>query len=215
MTFVRALCTEQLFELLQLPASLKASDRLNPIGHDLIHDSAACSALIPHPFHYADYPDRALAFYLRGRHFMAWEYMQRSDGPDRVEVTIGEDVDDATCDEISGLLDSAVAVLRDEARYSLPIVLNRKKPPQVRKPRSVPELISKLNTFCEDISRLQFVPNMEELAIQTVISTVLLPEELLLLEQHLHACGWNALSMEAQDLIKKVLSRMHQQNRPA
>lgn len=215
MTFVRARCTEQLLDQLRLPASLKASDDLNPVGHDLIHDLAACSALIPHPFHHADYPDRQLAFYLRGRHFIAWEYVQRSDGVDRVELTIEADVDDATCNDISTLLEQAVALLRNEARCSLPIVLKRPHAPRDRKPRPVSEVIAKLNTFCETVSQLRFVPDMEELTIETVLSTVLLPAELVSLEQHLRLHGWEALNAQAHDIVAKALSRTHQPSTPA
>ena len=125
MTFVRALCTEQLFEELGLPASLRTSEKLNPMGHPLVHDPARRSALIPHPFHYSEWPDRGLSFYVRGKHFRGWEFVERSDGPDRVEITFEADVDDDECREVTKLLEDAVAVLRNEPGCSIPIVVHR------------------------------------------------------------------------------------------
>lgn len=122
MTFLRAPCTERLFEQLRLPASLRDSKQLNPVGHDLVHDPVACAALITHPFVYSEYPDRGLSFYVRGQEFGGWEYCD----PDRVEVWVESGVDEATYDEVARLLVSAVAVLRNETPGSVPVVLHRK-----------------------------------------------------------------------------------------
>lgn len=213
MPFVYEICTEPLFEELKLPASLKESESLNPIGRRLIHDVAACSALIVHPFIYSDFPDRSLTFYLRGMRFLAWEYVRRSDGPDRVEVAIMAGVDDATCDEVSSLLEGAVAVLREEASCSVPIVLQRQRVPLPRFPRPVREVILKLNRFCEEIEELKFMQEMKEVAIPTVMFNVLRPTEAESLEQYLQEFGWNELSPDARNLMEKVFDRIHQVDR--
>lgn len=213
MGFLRALCTEQLFKELGLPESLRASEKLTPIGRDLIHDLATRSALIPHPFHYSDYPDRGLSFYVRGKHCNASEFVQRSDGPDRVEVWFEADMHEAARTEVAKLLESAVALLRNEPLCSVPILRNPRQVLQPRVPRPPSNFIPKLNKFCEDVSQFdrEMLPDLEELSIRSVISTVLLPEELESLERHLAVSGWSELSPRARDLIEKVLNRTRQQ----
>lgn len=210
MAFVTAVCTDQIFEQMQLPASLKESKSLNPIGRNLIHDVVACSALVPHPFHHSDYPDRDLSFYLRGQHFAARELVTGADSPDQVVVPIGDGVDDAMRHEVSRLLEGAVAVLRADSPCSVQIVLQRKQAPPVRMPRPPEVFIPKLNKFCDDTSKIAFIPNIEELTIQTVIDTVLLPEEAESLKQHLQLFGWGELSPVTRDIVVKVFDRLHQ-----
>lgn len=212
MAFVCALCTEGLFEELKLPASLRNSEKMNPIGRQLIHDPMSYSALIPHPFHYSDFPDRSLSFYFNGMHFSAWEFVRRSDGPDRVEVWFEAGINEAVGSEVRRLLESAVAVLRNESICSVPIIVHQKQLPQVRVPRTAREVIPKLNKFCEGIGQIneKLLPDLKELTIQSVISTVLLPEEIELLEQHLETCGWSELSPKARELVATVLARIHE-----
>jgi hypothetical protein len=211
MDFVRAPCTEQLFEKLGLPANLKTSEKLTPIGRELIHDLTTCRALIPHPFDHSTYPDRSLSFYVKGKHFQAWEFVKRSDEPDRVEVRFEADMDEAARGEVVKLLEFAIALLRNEPICSVPVTSNRWQAP-AREPRPPSNFIPKLNKFCEDLSQFnkEILPELEELSIQSVISTVLLPIELESLEQHLAAFGWSELSPEARDLIRKVLNRTRQ-----
>lgn len=212
MGFVRAICTEQLFNLLELPLSLKTSEKLNPMGRELIHDPAARSALIPHPFHHSDYPDRGLSFYLRGKHFNACECVKRSDGPDRVEVWCDE-INEQACREVTKMLEGAIAVFHNQPFCSLPIVVRGSQLSQTRLPRPASKIIPKLNTFCTDLAQLNAstFPSLEELTIQSVMSTVLLPEELETLEKHLATFGWSELSPQARDLIQKVFDRTKQQ----
>jgi len=122
MTFLRALCTEQLFDQLGLPDSLRTEERLNPIGHDLIHDCVACAALIPHRFVYSDYPDREISFYLKGHHFAGWE----NGDSGQISLWVDSSVDEVTYAEIARLLASAVAVLRNEIPGSTPVVVHRR-----------------------------------------------------------------------------------------
>lgn len=208
---MRTHCTEQLFRELELPESLRADGKLNPVGRELVHDRSVRSALIPHPFHHSDYPDRSLSFYVRGRHFGAWEFVRRSDGPDRIEVWFEADMNDAACNEIVELLQNAAAVLREEPIGSMPIVSHRKQLPKPRVPRPPSEVIRKLNKFCDEVSELgQLLPELEELTIQSAISTVLLPKEIESLELHLATLGWDELSPKARDLVKNVLDRTRQ-----
>lgn len=207
MGFIKAPCTEQVFDALRLPASLRESESLNPVGRDLIHDPAACSALIPHPFHYSDYPDRQLSFYLRGQCFRAWGYVTRPDNLDRVEVSIGDGVDEATCEDVADLLAQAVGLLRNEAAASIPVKLLRKEAPRVRVPRLPAEIIPKLNTLAEHYARLkQF--DAEEVAVAALIGVVLLPEEVAPLERHLQEVGWEELVPDVRELVATALARV-------
>ncbi|MCC2959727.1 hypothetical protein LK540_04690 [Massilia sp. IC2-278] len=208
MGFTKAPCTEQVFDALRLPASLHESESLNPIGRDLIHDLAACSALIPHPFHYSEYPDRQLSFYLRGQCFRAWEYVTRPDDLDRVEVSIGDGVDEATCGDVANLLAQAVGLMRNEAAASIPVKLLRKEAPRVRVPRSPAEIIPKLNTLAEHYVRLKHF-NAEEVAVAALIGVVLLPEEVAPLERHLQEFGWDELVPDVRELVATALARVH------
>lgn len=208
MGFIKGPCTEQVFDALRLPASLRESDSLNPIGRDLIHDLAACSALIPHPFHYSDYPDRQLSFYLRGEYFRACEYVTRPDDLDRVEVSIGDGVDEATCEDMSVLLAEAVGLLRNEPAAAIPVKLLRKEAPRVRLPRPPPEIIPKLNTLAEHYVLLK-TSNAEEVAVAALIGVVLLPEEVAPLERHLQEFGWDELVPDVRELVATALARMH------
>lgn len=208
MGFINGLCTEQVFEALRLPASLRESDSLNPIGRQLIHDLAACSALIPHPFHYSNYPDRQLSFYLRGHYFRACEYVNRPDHLDRVEVSIGDGVDEATCEDVAVSLAEAVGLMRNEVSVSIPVRLLRKEAPRVRLPRAPDEIIPKLNTLAEHYVRLKDF-NAEEVAVASMIGVVLLPEEVAPLERHLQAFGWDELVPDVRELLATALARMH------
>jgi len=207
MGFIKALCTEQVFEALRLPASLRESESLNPIGGQLIHDLAACSALIPHPFHYSDYPDRQLSFYLRGQYFRACEYVTRPDDLDRVEVAIGDGVDEAMCKDVSVLLAEAVGLMRNEAAAAIPVKLLRKEAPRVRVPRPPAEIIPKLNTLAEHYVLLKHV-NAEEVVVAALIGVVLLPEEVPLLERHLQEFGWDELVPDVRELVSRALARV-------
>jgi len=205
---IKALCTEQLFEALRLPASLRASDSLNPIGRDLIHDTAACSAMIPHPFHYSDYPDRRLSFYLRGQYFRACEYVKQADQLDRVDVSIGDGVDEGTCDEVSALVAQAVGLMRNEAASSIPVTLLKKAPPRIRAPRAPAEIIPTLNTLAENYTHLKSW-NAQEVAVAAVIGVVLLPEEAAALQRYLEEFGWDALCPAVQELVARAFARIH------
>lgn len=196
-----------MFDALRLPASLRESGSLNPIGRDLIHDLAACSALIPHPFHYSDHPDRQLSFYLRGQCFRAREYVSRPDNLDRVEVSIGDGVDEATCGEVSVLLAEAVGLLRNEAAAAIPVKLLRKKAPRVRLPRPPAEIIPKLNTLAEHYVLLKHL-NAEEVAVAALIGVVLLPEEVAPLERHLQEFGWDELAPDVREFVARALARI-------
>ena len=207
MGFIIGLCTEPVFDALRLPASLRESDSLNPIGHDLIHDLAACSALIPHPFHYSDYPDRQLSFYLRGHYFRACEYVTRPDHLDRVEVSIGDGVDAATCEDVAVLLAEAVGLMRNEVSVSIPVRLLRKEAPRVRLPRPPAEIIPKLNTLAGHYVLLKQL-NAEEVAVASVIGVVLLPEEVAPLERHLQEFGWDELVPDMRELLATALARI-------
>ncbi len=207
MGFIIGLCTEQVFEALCLPASLRESNSLNPIGRHLIHDLAACSALIPHPFHYSDYPDRQLSFYLRGQYFRACEYVSRPDHLDRVEVSIGDGVDAATCEDVAVLLAEAVGLMRNEVSSAIPVRLLRKEAPRVRLPRPPAEIIPKLNTLAEHYVLLKQL-TAEEVAVASVIGVVLLPEEVAPLERHLQAFGWDELVPDVRELVATALARI-------
>jgi len=207
MGFINGLCTEQVFDALRLPASLRESDSLNPIGRDLIHDLAACSALIPHPFHYSDYPDRQLSFYLRGQYFRACEYVTRPDHLDRVEVSIGDGVDEAMCEDVTVLLAEAVGLMRNEVSSAIPVRLLRKEAPRVRLPRLPAEIIPKLNTLAENYVRLKHW-NADEVAVAAVIGVVLLPEEVAPLERHLQEFGWDELVPDVRELVARALARI-------
>ena len=207
MGFINGFCTEQVFEALRLPASLRESDSLNPIGCHLIHDLAACSALIPHPFHYSDYPDRQLSFYLRGQYFRACEYVTRPDHLDRVEVSIGDSVDEAMCEDVPVLLAEAVGLMRNEVSSAIPVRLLRKEAPRVRLPRLPAEIIPKLNTLAENYVRLKHW-NADEVAVAAVIGVVLLPEEVAPLERHLQEFGWEELLPDVRELLARALARI-------
>ncbi|WP_305824147.1 hypothetical protein [Massilia brevitalea] len=207
MGFIIGLCTEPVFDALRLPASLRESDSLNPIGHNLIHDLAACSALIPHPFHYSDYPDRQLSFYLRGHYFRACEYVSRPDHLDRVEVSIGDGVDAATCEDVASSLAEAVGLMRNEVSVSIPVRLLRKEAPRVRLPRPPAEIIPKLNTLAGHYVLLKQL-NAEEVAVASVIGVVLLPEEVAPLERHLQEFGWEELVPDVRELLATALARI-------
>ncbi len=208
MGFIEAPCTEQVFDALRLPTSLRESESLNPVGRDLIHNLAACSALVPHPFHYSEYPDRQLSFYLRGQCFRAWEYVTRPDNLDRVEVSIGDGVDEATCEDVADLLAQAVGLLRNEAAASIPVKLLRKEAPRVRVPRPPAEIIPKLNTLAEHYVRLKEF-DAEEVAVAALIGVVLLPEEVAPLERHLQEVGWDVLVPDVRELVATALARVH------
>ena len=125
MTFINDVCTQEVFTQLALPVELSENKKMNPIGRKLIFDISAQSALLPHPFHYSDYPDRNLSLYVAGKHFNGWELLERSDGPDRVEIFIDGNADKSECQLISRLIEEATAILRGEAKCSVPIVIRR------------------------------------------------------------------------------------------
>lgn len=214
MSFVYDICTEQVFAELKLPASLR-NDRPHLIGYKLIYDLSAQAALIPHAYHYTDYPDRSLSFYVSGTHYSANELIRRDDGPDRVEIWFEEDTDESTSSNVSKLLEAAVATLHEEAICSLPIVVRRKQTPKPLKPRMArppSEVIPKLNKFCEEANELEtLLPELKEMTIQLTISNVLLQEEIDSLERHLTEFGWNELSPKAQSLMKIVFHRTRKQ----
>jgi hypothetical protein len=122
MPFIRAICTAEVFEQLALPSSLVEDAKLNPLNQSLVFDLASRSALIPHPFHYSDYPDRALSFYVAGRYFNVGELVQSSEGPDRAVIYF----DNAASPEVrlstTSLLQQAVAVFRNEPLGAIPVV---------------------------------------------------------------------------------------------
>lgn len=214
MSFVYDICSEQVFAELKLPASLR-NDRPQLIGHKLIYDLSAHAALIPHPYHYTDYPDRSLSFYVSGTHYSANELIRSDDGPDRVEIWFESDTDESTSSNVSRLLEAAVATLYDESTCLLPIVVRRKQTPKPFKPhtaRPPSEVIPKLNKFCEAADELEtLAPELTEMKIQLTISNVLLPEEIESLERHLSEFGWNELSPKAQNLMKIVFHRTRKQ----
>jgi|GEM_PF-4748341 len=204
MGFVRGNCNEQLFAELELPEFLGSKQ----IGHQLIYDLSAHAALIPHPYHYDSYPDRSLSFYVGGKYFSVHELVRRDDGSDRVEIWFEDDVDESTSNNISKLLESAIATLHEEVVCSMPIVTRRRQSPKPRTPRPPSEIIPKLNKFCEDVVQFEnLLPELKEMTIKLTISSVLLPEEIESLERYLAEFGWNGLSPKAQDLIRIVFER--------
>jgi hypothetical protein len=125
MTFIHDICTQEVFTKLALPVELSENKKMNPIGHKLIFDISTQSALLPHPFHYSDYPDRNLSLYVAGKHFNCWELVERSDGPDRVEIFISGNADESECQLVGRLMEEATAVLRSESKCSVPILIRR------------------------------------------------------------------------------------------
>ncbi|OFW88770.1 MAG: hypothetical protein A3B66_02605 [Alphaproteobacteria bacterium RIFCSPHIGHO2_02_FULL_46_13] len=122
MTFVHEICTAEIFNYLSLPQGLTEDKKTNPLGRNLIFDVDSRSALIPHPFHYSDYPDRRISFYVAGKCFSVWELVQRSDGPDRVEISFDRKFEAYDRSNVISLLRQAVAILRNEPVCLLPIV---------------------------------------------------------------------------------------------
>ncbi len=125
MTFVRDICTSQIFKGLRLPRSLVENQKLNPIDRHLVFDIETGSALIPIPFDHSTYPDRQLNFYVEEKHFNIWELVQRSDGPDRVEIYFNKSATAEERTRITGLVQEAVGVLRGgfgESPSLLPVV---------------------------------------------------------------------------------------------
>lgn len=122
MTFVCDICTPEVFKELTLFQGLLEDKKLNPIGHNLVFDLNSRSALIPHPYHYSDYPDRSMNFYVAGKCFNVWELVQRSDGPDRVEIFFDRNLGEKERSHVVALLQQAVAVLRDEPVGLLSII---------------------------------------------------------------------------------------------
>jgi hypothetical protein len=208
MRFAHGDCNEQLYVELKLPDSLRANAQLNPIGGKLIYELSSHAALIPHPYHHADYPDRSLSFYVGGKHFAASELIRRDDGPDRVEIWFEDDTNESTSNNVCKLLEAAIATLHGEAVCSIPVIARRKQPPKPRKARPPIEVIPKLNKFCDDVVQFEpLLPELKELTIQATISSVLLPEEIESLRTHLAEFGWGELSHKAQDLVKIVFDR--------
>lgn len=208
MRFAHDICSEQLFVELKLPQSLIENIQLNPIGRRLIYDLSTHAALIPHPYHHAEYPDRSLSFYVGGKHFAADEFIRRNDGSDRVEIWFGDDTDESTSNNVCKLLEAAVAALNGDALCSIPVVARRKQSPKPRTARPPTEVIPKLNKFCKDMVSFETqLPELKEMIIQATISSVLLPEEIELLKMHLAEFGWNELSPKAQELVKAVFDR--------
>lgn len=204
MSFVLGTCDEQLFAELELPAFLRSEQ----IGRQLIYDPSAYAALIPHPYHYDSYPDRSLSFYVRGKYFSVNELVRRDDGSDRVEIWFEEGTDESTSNNVSKLLEAAIATLHGDVLCSMPIVTRRRQTPKPRTPRPPSELIPKLNKFCEDVVQFEtLLPELKEMTINVTISSVLLPEEIESLERYLAEFSWNGLSPKAQDLIKIVFKR--------
>lgn len=125
MTFVREICTTQVFNKLRLPPNLVTNQKRNPLEKHLVFDIDSCSALIPIPFDHSTYPDRQMDFYVEEKHFNIWELIQRSDGPDRVEIYFNESATAEERTRITALLQDALGVLRDgfgESPRLLPIV---------------------------------------------------------------------------------------------
>ena len=208
MRFAHDTCSEQLYAELKLPESLRANAPLNPLGRRLIYDLSTHAALIPHPYHHADYPDRSLSFYVGGKHFAANELIHRDDGPDRVEIWFEEDTDECTSNNVCKLLEAAVATLNGEALCSIPVIARRKQSPRPRKARPPTEVIPKLNKFSEDVVQFEaLLPELKEMTIQATISSVLLPDEIESLKRHLAEFGWDGLSPKAQALVKIVFER--------
>jgi len=207
MSFAQAVCNEEVFDQLALPPGLRGER----IGQELIFDLRNQSALIPHPYHYSDYPDRSISFFVRGKHFSAREHVKRSDGPDRVEVWFDADVGDSLCQEVVGLLADATEALQSSASRT-PIVVHREVVPEPRRPRPAAVVIAKLNRFCEDLNEsvAGSVQAFDELTIQTVLTVVLLPEELESLQRYTIEFGWNELSLEARSLVREVFRRAQQ-----
>ncbi|AYN96970.1 hypothetical protein EAW52_25085 [Pseudomonas sp. LTJR-52] len=119
MAFVRDICP---IEQLSLGQGLTEDSEMSPLGRSLIFDLDSRSALIPHPFHYSDYPDRRMSFYIVGKCFNVCELVQRSDGPDKVEIYFGRKFETSHRSNAILLLQQAVAILRNEPICLLPIV---------------------------------------------------------------------------------------------
>jgi hypothetical protein len=122
MAFVRDICTSEIFKRLALPQYLAEDAKLNPLDKRLIYDIESCSTLIPHPFDHSCYPDRCMDFYIEGKRFRAWELLQRSDGPDRIEIYFPRDITLEGRAPIATLLKEAVGILRGESPCTLPVV---------------------------------------------------------------------------------------------
>lgn len=125
MTFVREICTTQVFNALRLPHSLLEDEKLNFLEQHLIFEIDSCSALIIRPFHYSSYPDRQMDFYVEEKHFIAWELIQPADGPERVEIYFNKSASKEERAKVTALLQEAVGTMRDGFRESprlLPIV---------------------------------------------------------------------------------------------
>ncbi|ARV19916.1 hypothetical protein AEP_02991 [Curvibacter sp. AEP1-3] len=122
MAFVQDICSTEIFNHLSLFQGLTEDEKTNPIGRDLIFDLDSRSALIPHPIHYSDYPDRSMNFYVAGKCFNVWELVQRSDGPDRVEIYFDRKFEAPDRSNVISLLQQAVAIFRNEPVCGLPVV---------------------------------------------------------------------------------------------
>jgi hypothetical protein len=202
MGFIIKSCDRKLFELLELPAELIDSKKIDLINRKIICDLENKSALISHPDHHSIYPDKQFSFYQCGRHFNVWQLIKRSDGPDRIEMHYNSDLDEEKNNSAFELIKAAFGIYRSELDFELPFVIEG-KPKQSRIPRSTNDIIRKLNKYFEDISGLdtQLIPNFEEMTIQAIIAIILLPEELKSLEQHLKIYGWNELTPKASEVI--------------
>ncbi len=122
MAFIKDICTTEVFNQLSLFQELIGDEKLNPIGRNLIFDLDSRSALIPHPTHYSHYPDRSLKFYVAGKCFNVWELVQRSDGPDRIEIYFDRNFEATDRSNVISLLKQAVAIFRNEPVCLLTVI---------------------------------------------------------------------------------------------
>ena len=90
MSFIQGLCTEIVFNQLELPDWLRRSTD-NPINRNIVYDLVTKVALIPNAFEHSTYPDHNFSLFISGKYLNVWEEVYREGKPYRIMVWVSED----------------------------------------------------------------------------------------------------------------------------
>jgi hypothetical protein len=182
------------------------------LGRRVLIDRVNSLAILPHDFSHADYPDRVFTFLFDGECASANQWIGAIEDESRITITFEAHMATERCHQLAALFEKGIQLIK--APYlPLPVVwVKRPVVDEIKQPRTMKRVIEKLNQFCEALNLMNAstLADLEEVIIQSVITTTLMPKELETLRKHLTIHGWSELTPAAQNLMRKVLERIDQ-----
>lgn len=206
MNFIAEVCTDELFEKLKLPESLKKIKSENPIGRTIYFNLDQRIALIAHAIDHTCWPNLFYHLCIDGRCLNVFERHEGIDNPiDYIAVGISSNTTDLDDDFIKSITTQAFATRSPSGKCPYDVrISGREVPPEIS-PRQPSEIVSFLNKLVIELDG----PN--DFAVRSFVPFCVRRDEFDNFMSHLEKTKWSTLSLQSKELVEQALTHRRDQ----